>query len=149
MNKTIIGLYGRGREGKSTTIKKVAELISANYPNAISSINPIDYHGDILLTIQLGIIKIGFESQGDPKSRMIYADTVENLAKIDNCDIILCATRTDGETVKKVDYVADTYGYHTLWLSSFWSPTIEKKVLNHLAAENIIKIIDALIIGRL
>jgi len=149
MNKTIIGIYGRGQEGKSTTIKKVTQLILSNYPNATCSINPIDYSGDILLIINIGTIKIGFESQGDPGSRMIYANTVENLAKIELCDIIVCATRTEGETVKKVDYVADTYGYHTIWLSSFWSPTINKEVLNHLAAENIIKIIDALIIGRL
>ncbi len=149
MNKTIIGIYGRGKEGKSTTIKKVAEVILANYPNAVCSINPVNYSADILLTISIGQVKIGFESQGDPNSRMIYADTVENLAKIENCDIIVCATRTEGDTVKKVDYVADTYGYHTIWLSSFWSPTIKQRVLNYLAAENIIKIIDALIIGRL
>jgi hypothetical protein len=149
MNKTIIGIYGRGQEGKSTTIKNVAQLILSNYPNATSSIDPIDYSSDILLIITIGVIKIGFESQGDPGSRMIYANTVENLAKIELCDIIVCATRTEGETVKKVDYVADTYDYHTIWLSSFWSPTISKPVLNHLAAENIIKIIDALIIGRL
>ena len=56
----------------------------------------------------------------------------------------------EGETVKKVDYIANTYDYHTIWLSSFWPPTIsQQQVLNHLAAENIIKIIDALIIGRL
>jgi hypothetical protein len=149
MNKTIIGIYGRGKEGKSTTIKKVVELILNNYPNAISSVNPVDCSSDILLIIQLGEIKIGFESQGDPNSRMIYGDTVENLAKIDNCDIIVCATRTEGETVKKVDYVADIYGYDTVWLSSFWSPSLKQSVLNHFAAENIIKIIDALIIGRL
>lgn len=149
MNKTIIGIYGRGQEGKSTTIKKVTQLILSNYPNATSSVNPIDYSGDILLIFKIGVIKMGFESQGDPGSRMIYANTVENLAKIELCDIIVCATRTEGETVKKVDYVPDTYGYHTIWLSSFWSPTISQQVLNHLAAENIIKIIDALIIGRL
>lgn len=149
MNKTIIGIYGRGQEGKSTTIKKVVELILNNYPNAVCSVDPVDYKGDVLLTIQIGVIKVGFESQGDPNSRMIYADTVENLAKVDNCDIIVCATRTEGETVKKVDYVADTYGYHTIWLSSFWSPTITQRLLNQFAAENIIRIIDALIIGRL
>ncbi|MEO8771589.1 MAG: hypothetical protein ABI402_15955 [Ferruginibacter sp.] len=149
MNKTIIGIYGRGKEGKSTTIKKVVELILTNYPNAVASVNPVDYSADILLTIHIGTVKIGFESQGDPNSRMIYADTVENLAKIDNCDIIVCATRTEGETVKKVDYVADIYGYDTVWLSSFWSPKLKQRVLNYFAAENIIKIIDAIIIGRL
>ena len=149
MNKTIIAVYGRQKEGKSSTIKNVCKSLLLYYPNAKPSIHPINYSGDILLTIQLGKIKIGIESQGDPGSRMLWNDTVENLAKVEHCDIIICATRTEGDTVKKVDYVADSYGYQTLWLSSFWSPTLNTDVLNHIASENIIELVKSLIVGRL
>jgi hypothetical protein len=149
MNKTIIGIYGRGSEGKSTTIKNVVHMLTEQYPNAVPSVPTIDYGGDINLVIQLGAVKIGIESQGDPNSRMIYDKTVEKLAKDEDCDIILCASRTEGETVKTIDKVADSYGYHTIWISSFWSPTIKQRVLNQLAAENIIRIIESLIVGRL
>lgn len=154
MNKTIIAVHGRAAEGKSETIKKVCENILRDFPNAIPSKTP-NYSGDILLTIQLDKIKIGFESQGDPNSRMIYDDTIKKLADIElnkelgGCDIIICATRTGGMTVKKVDKIANIYGYNTLWISSFFSPKLNNSVLNNKAANNIINIINALIIGQL
>lgn len=154
MNRTIIAICGRASEGKSETIKKVCEIIVRDYPNAIPSIVP-NYSGDIILTIQLGTIKIGLESQGDPNSRMISDDTLNSLAITDTkdtlggCDIIICATRTGGMTVKKVDEIADRYGLHTVWISSFFSPTLNHSVLNNLAANNIIKIINSLITGQL
>jgi len=155
MNKTIIAIYGRANEGKSETIKKVCQMLINCYPNAIPSVGNIKYDADILLTIQLGDIKIGIESQGDPNSRMISEDTIKKLAdnKIDNilgnCDIIICATRTEGKTVQKVDDIANDYSFNTLWISSFWSPTLNHEVLNCKAAKNIIEIIKSLIVGQL
>lgn len=155
MNKTIIAIYGRANEGKSETIKLICQNIIRIFPNAIPSEINIDYSGDILVTISIGKIKIGIESQGDPNSRMISEDTIKKLADITfdknlgNCDIIICATRTDGMTVKKVDEIADKYNYNTLYLSSFWSPTLNQQVLNQIAAENVIEIITALMLGRL
>lgn len=154
MNKTIIAVHGRAGEGKSETIKKVCEIVLRDFPNAIPSTIP-NYSGDILLTIQLDKIKIGFESQGDPNSRMIYDDTIKKLAdkelnkELGGCDIIICATRTGGMTVKKVDKIANIYGYNTLWISSFFSPKLNHSVLNNQAANNIIEIVKALIIKQL
>lgn len=120
MNKTIIAIYGRQSEGKSTIIKNVCELILADFPNAVPTPAVIDYSGDILVTIQLGLIKIGIESQGDPNSRIIKENTIRRLADealdplFGGCHVILCATRTGGETVNKVDAIAKTYVFHTL-----------------------------------
>lgn len=155
MNKTIIAVYGRSNEGKSETIKKVCKILLNEFPNANSLIEPINYDEDILTAIKLGNVKIGIESQGDPNSRMITQQTVEKLADISKdpvlggCDIIICATRTDGKTVKTVDKVADDYGYNTIWISSFFSPKLNVGVLNNLAARNIIEIIKSLIIEQL
>jgi hypothetical protein len=148
MNKTIIAIHGRSNEGKSETIKKVCSLILQTFPTAIPSLDNIDYNGDILLTVTINEIKIGIESQGDPNSRMIYDETLRKLAN-EKCDIIICATRTGGMTVKKVDSIANDYGFHTLWISSFWSPTLNSEVLNRKAAENIIDIVKSLIVGQL
>ncbi len=155
MNKTIIGIYGRSSEGKSDTIKRACAEFLASHPLAVASISPIDYSGDILLTIKIGDIKIGIESQGDPNSRMISEDTLKKLADpifdpiLGGCDIILCATRTEGMTVGKVDEIANLYDYHTLWISSFWSPTLNHQVLNQIAAFNVVNIMDDLMGGRL
>ncbi|WP_028890676.1 hypothetical protein [Tenacibaculum sp. 47A_GOM-205m] len=148
MNRTIISVYGKANQGKSETIKKVCSLLLETYPDASPSISNIDYSGDIFLTITIGNVKIGLESQGDPNSRMIHDNTVERLAK-DNCDIIVCATRTGGMTVKEVDRVANIYDYHTIWHSSLWSPSLNFNVLNRQGAENIISLIKSLITQQL
>lgn len=146
MNRTIIAVYGRAREGKSTTVKRVCQMLIANNARAIPSNSSIDYSLDILVTVQIGNVKIGLESQGDPKGRMF--ETVEKLAK-DNCDIIVCTTRTHGNTVGNIDKVANGYGYHTLWISSSYSPKLDNVVLNHLAAEHIVEIIGNIIQGNI
>lgn len=145
MNKTIIAVYGRAQEGKSTTIKNVVSIFEA-YPFA--SVTYLQKGEDILATIDLGGIKVGAESQGDPNSRMFYVNTVEELIKVHNCDIVLCATRTEGMTVKKVDSLADSYGYHTLWKSSYYTPSLNHSILNKIAAEEIVELIHSLIAGR-
>ncbi len=155
MKKTIIAIYGRANEGKSETIKKVCKMLIVNFPKAKPSITDIDYSKDILVTIQIGNIKIGIESQGDPNSRMLNEETIKKLVdkeadkNLGGCDIIICTTRTGGNTVKKVDEIAKNYDYHTLWISSFWSPTLNHTVLNRIAAHNIIEIIKSLIVGQL
>lgn len=153
MRKTIIAVYGRAGEGKSSTIKEVHKLLLANYPNA-KSVAPYDpnYYGDILTAITLDKVKIGFESQGDPNSRIITEDTLMYLAedgengKLGGCDIILCASRTSGQTVEKIEEIEDTYGYQVLWLSSILGPAHD--VLNRRQAENIIELIKGVILGQ-
>jgi hypothetical protein len=148
MNKTIIAIYGRAGEGKSTSIKLACKKLLRDYPNATPPIEGVKDNGDILTVITLGDVKIGFESQGDPKSRMIREDTLRQLANQD-CQIIICATRTRSETVRKVDQIANEFDYHTLWLSSYWSPNLSKKVLNDQLSDQIIRFITSLIVGQL
>lgn len=146
---TIIAVYGRKDEGKSETIKNVCKILLANFPNAIPSIQiqDINYTSDILLTIKLGTILIGIESQGDPNSRMIYDDTVKDLVN-KNCDIIICATRTDGMTVQKVDNIAANFNYRVIWKSSYYNSGCNNNVLNLIAAEEIVNLIKSIIVGQ-
>lgn len=150
MNKTIIAVYGRKDEGKSSSIKLVCQKLLDEFPNATSSIpkEEISYSADILVIITLGSIRIGIESQGDPKSRMITEETIKYLAE-EKCDIILCATRTGGETVHKVDEIAGAYNYRTLWLSTFWGHHLDHDVLNNQLSDQIIRFITSLIVGQL
>lgn len=157
MNNTIIAIYGRAREGKSETIKNTCRLLLQRFPNAVTSIprNEIDYTGDIFFTVQIGLIKIGFESQGDPGSRMITEDTIRQLADISvnstlgGCQIIICATRTAKGTVQRVDQIASNYDYYTLWKSSYYSADLDHNVLNNLAAEEVVELINLLMMDRL
>lgn len=148
MNKTIIAVYGRASEGKSTSIKLACRKLLRDFPNAVPPAEGVNDNGDILTVITLGDVRIGFESQGDPKSRMISEDTLRQLAN-QECDIIICATRTRSETVRKVDEIANEFGYHTLWLSSYWGPSLNHDVLNDQLSDQIIRFIISLIVGQL
>lgn len=170
MNKTIIAVYETAGKGKSSSIKKVCELLLAHFPSAHlahafhpAPPHPFTYNWDICVIIDINGIKIGIESMGDPKSRMLEEKpvilenktehptgngTIEKLA-LYNCDIILCCTRTKRDTVAKVWQVAGLYQYNVLWKSSNNSSTLNHKVLNHFLAEEIINIIKAIIIGQL
>jgi hypothetical protein len=149
MNKTIIGVYGGVKEGKSSTIKMVCKKLLSDFPNAITDDKNINYNADINLIIKLGKIWIGIESQGDPNSRMITEDTIKKLA-FEECQIIICATRTSGETVKKVDSIANKFDYSTIWKSSYFtSDSNNFETLNRMAAEEIIGLIKSLIAGQI
>ncbi len=148
MNKTIIAIYGRANEGKSSSIKLVCQKLLRDFPNAVPPVEEIIYEGDILIIITLGTIKVGFESQGDPNSRMLNEDTIRYLAN-EGCQIIICATRTEGKTVNKVDQIAEEFDYHTLWLSSYWSPSLNSNVLNDQLSDQIIRFITSLMVGQL
>ena len=155
MKQTIIAVYGRGGEGKSTTVKNTCRTILRAFPGAIPLAHngkPVDYRSDILVAIKIGKIKIGIESQGDPGSRMLRLDTLRYLAdsnfQIDgfnsglgDCQIIVCAARTSGVTVFKVDKIAGEYGYRTLWKSSYYTPDIDHAAVNQIAADEIVTLI--------
>ncbi|MFL3663341.1 MAG: hypothetical protein ACJ04Q_05010 [Flavobacteriales bacterium] len=147
MNKTIIAVHGRASEGKSSTIKEVFRQIIEDFPHTRVD-RKVNFKGDILVIITINNIKIGIESQGDPNSRMINEDTLRKLTE-EKCQIILCATRTSGKTVKKVDTIANEFNYHTIWLSSYWSPSLNHNVLNKKAAANIIELIKSLMINQI
>ncbi len=98
MKKQAIALYGKANSGKSTTLRKLYDLLMA-YPKAhIEIIRPVGV--DFTVIIEVDGILIGIESQGDPCSRL---DDSINLFKERGCVIVVCCTRTRGSTVVIVE----------------------------------------------
>ncbi len=62
--------------------------------------------------IMINGARIGFESQGDPNSRLKES---LDLFTAKNCKVIVCATRTDGETVDAVDALKKK-NYEVKWI---------------------------------
>lgn len=107
--KSIIGLWGTSNVGKSQTIKAVYSKLIKKYPNYKyhPSYTAILNQVDISVVIEINGKIIGIESQGDPKSRLFVSLPIFVKLK---CDIILCATRTRGKTVKAVEKYQNDYG---------------------------------------
>lgn len=103
--KKIIALRGRSNIGKTSTIREVHGLLIKRYPNASSSYE-IQGQGDIRMVLTINEGEIGIESQGDPGGRL--KESLELFRQV-GCHVIVCATRTRGETVEAVKSLRPDY----------------------------------------
>jgi hypothetical protein len=111
MNKIVICLRGKGSIGKSRTIKMVYDLLKTCYPNS-----PERYRSmgrvDIRVILTLNEVDIGIESRGDPSDYRLK----ESLKYFvdEGCKIILCASRTTGQTVMLIDDLSPYYSLNII-----------------------------------
>jgi hypothetical protein len=110
MSKTIISLYAKANCGKTKTIKSLFLKLGGDK-------NVIESKSDFVGSVNFGSKKIGFVSEGDPGSPQW--ENIEPLAK-NNCDIIVTASRTKGDTVYNICDIASKYDYNVVWFSPFY-----------------------------
>lgn len=103
--KTIICIFGWAQRGKTSSIKSLASLYGIK-PDTY------DFCGSTIFSGK----RIGFASMGDPGS--CQKDSIEKLMK-EECDAIVCASRTKGQTTKDVMSLAQQYGYTLIWTSNY------------------------------
>jgi molybdopterin-guanine dinucleotide biosynthesis protein len=137
--KTVIALYGTANTGKSATLKKVYELLKAKHLNAPVSHEIV--HHDVRAIININGHRIGFESQGDPGSRIF---TSISMFAREECDLIVCATRTRGQTVVAVESLKPQY--EIKWIQKLGEANEAKhEQANNALASDILKQIQTLI----
>ncbi len=146
MKKTIIANWGPSNQGKTDTIKRLAQLILDTYPHAKCTPAKPSFKADIVLIIMLGKIRIGIESQGDPNSRL--PDSLKYFSE-EKCDIIVCATRTSGQTVEEVNALNTSHGYDTVWVTNHRSPDKDISRINQLSANHILDLMQRILDDRL
>lgn len=138
MNRTIIAIWGNADTGKSSTIKNVYELIKKNHKSVTVLYEGPKSTFDITKIIKINEVKIGIESQGDPNSNLFSS---LKLFYDEKCEIIICATRTKGNTVNEVMKYERQFKYDVIWLSNLFSSQKEIKYLNNRSAEFIYTLI--------
>lgn len=146
MKKTVIANWGHAQKGKSDTVKRVAQIILRNYPNATTNPTNIDFSADIKIVITIDKIKIGIESQGDPNSRLF--ESLKEFAKI-NCDIIICSTRTSGGTVDAVNALCTSDNYDIIWATNYRSNEKNQNSLNDLSARQFFELMQNLLVKEI
>lgn len=109
MTKKVIVLWGKADTGKSGTILKIYKLLKSKYKDATSESKIVGEDVRVILTING--IKVGIESQGDPGGRLLKS--LKSFVKV-NCRVIICATRTRGQTVDAVNNLKQ-HGYEIIW----------------------------------
>ena len=123
--KKLLCVWGASNYGKSSSIIEFDSFLNKNFA---TNIQPIHSFGNAPLDIQriyrIGNITIGIESQGDPNSRQKSSLT---LFGKNNCDIIVCASRTKGDTVANVNNFCHRNGYDCFWISTMYSTKTYKQ----------------------
>ena len=143
---TIVLVRNSGDKGKSETLREFANLLLIEYPRYKSifpdSAEPI-ISGDFRLVIEINGIIVGVESQGDPNTDL--EKRLFELVDKYNCSLILCSSRTKGETVYAVDNLANAKGFQTLWTSTYQiADKNQQKLVNSLKAKHILDLIQCL-----
>jgi ABC-type multidrug transport system ATPase subunit len=137
--KTVIGLYGPANAGKSATLRKVYELLKAKHPNAPVTHEIINH--DVRAIFNINGHRIGLESQGDPGSRIF---TSISLFVREECEIIVCATRTRGQTVEVIENLKPQYSIK--WIPKLREPDeAQHEQINKALATDIFKQVQSLI----
>lgn len=157
MNKTIIGVWNNKNTGKSSSITDAFYLLmvkGAKIDYSITSIasysNPTINSNETLAILDYNGTKIGIESQGDPKGRQFNTLPV---LKQNQCDIIICASRSDDHT-NDIIYKTAKSNYEIIWYSNFYfndgnTAQSRQNLIYQFNGECIIKLVDDLISGKI
>jgi len=137
MQKEVIGLRGIGNTGKSQTIRKAYDLLKFTHKNVKEEHESIGKL-DIRVVLTINGAKIGIESQGDPGFRL--KKSLSLFVKL-QCTVIVCATRTRGQTVNVVERLKPDY--ELLWLQQdVRSIASEQEASNNAMAQRIVEEVE-------
>jgi hypothetical protein len=144
--KAILVVWNKAGKGKTESIREFVKLLLNTYPG-FTAIYPtlikIDPKGDFLIVVKVNGKVIGIVSQGDPGTGL--GDKLLKLVKVNNCDIIICSTRTSGETVNSVLDVARKNKYEVIWTSTYEiEGQIQQTFVNNLKGKHMLDLLQSL-----
>ena len=143
----VIVLQGKGKRGKSTTLRKLIEILTKENAEKIGKLENERRKSDTWAVFDYNGRIIGITTSGDNEDEL---KPVIEYELPENCDIIVCASRTKGSSV---DYINDHFKKDLIiWLGRFSASSDNKdfnidelqKSTNEWQAEKIKDIIDNL-----
>jgi hypothetical protein len=138
---TIIAVWNSGSKGKSSTILNLANLLMSNYTThrvIDSSKNPRLLTIDFRLILEINGKVIALESMGDPKTNL--EKRLDDIEVKYQPNLIICSTRTRGETVQAVHNTANKFGFETIWTSTY-QVAHSHNLLNNLKSDHLLDLI--------
>ena len=146
MKKLIIANWGPKEQGKSASVKNVFYILRDKYPTQVLIDN-----GDIKAIVTIKGVKVGIESQGDPKYRTEQSRLTKSINDFvaEGCEIIVCACRSSGETAGSVSRLIKD-DFEVIWTQNDRTNIASlHSFLNRLYAEKTVKTIEARILEEI
>ena len=144
--KLVLAISNVSDQGKTETLREFANYLLAIYPT-FTAIYPtqaiVPVTGDFRLVVKINGKIIGVESQGDPNTKL--QERLLYLANHFKCEIILCSSRTRGETVAAVDNLINRKDFQSIWTSTYQIAEKPKQIIaNNLKAKHILDMLQTL-----
>jgi hypothetical protein len=140
--KTILAIRNSSEKGKSSSILELAKVMLAklpkNYTPIFSSKDINNLSIDFRLVLEINGKIVALESQGDPRTEL--EKRLNDIVKKYNPDLIICSTRTKGETIWAVNNVAEKYSYDKIWTSTYETSN-NHQLINQLKGEHLFDLI--------
>lgn len=145
--KTVLAIWHSSDKGKTATLREFANLMVDTFPTLriifVSTNLPIPERIDFRFIFEINGRIVGIESQGDPKTNL--QNRLSELADIFHCDLILCTSRTRGDTVAAVDNLFHTRAFQTIWTSTYQIADINShNLVNRLKARHLLNLLEEL-----
>lgn len=141
--KTILAVKNCASKGKSETLRELVQLLEKTYPiHQVKLLEPnrLPITGDFSFVAIMNGKTIAIESKGDPTTDL--TKRLKEIEKNYNPDIIICATRTSGETVSGVKSF-EKKGYQVIWTSTY-EVAANHKLVNQIKASHILELLKGL-----
>ncbi len=133
--KKIIALYRRAETGKTSTLNLLIELLDKNEKAEENRLTK-----DRRVSISYGSKKIAVTTWGDNEVEL--KENIKYFEKED-CDILVTATRTRGETTEILNDYAKEINTEIIWIEKNLSASLEE-LINQTQAKDIKAVIDSL-----
>jgi ABC-type Na+ transport system ATPase subunit NatA len=130
---TMIILQGVSNAGKTTTLRKLAKLLTKQYGKFELIEGTLEEY-DFVIKIEannkvIGIVSMGDNSDLINKLKLIYD-------KCDDIDLLYGASRTKGETVKIINDISKEKNADIIWTSTYRNKQ-NREELNSIKAEEL------------
>ena len=133
--KKIIALYRRAETGKTSTLNLLIELLDKNEKAEENRLTK-----DRRVSISYGSKKIAVTTWGDNEVEL--KENIKYFEKED-CDILVTATRTRGETSEILNDYAKEINTEIIWIEKNLSASLDE-LINQTQAKDIKAVIDSL-----
>jgi len=134
---TIIGIWNASGKGKSSTILSLANFLMKAYPAhkvIFCSKDETALTIDFRLILEINGKIYALESMGDPNSAL--ESRLDDIMATYKPDVLICATRTRGNTVLAVQNIKTKYSSDLIW-SSTYQTSHSHTLVNDAKAEHL------------
>ena len=135
--------FARSDSGKTTALNQLAKKLK-QHKDVVQSDSDDLQNGDMWYLFEYKEKKICIITSGDNSKDM---EEWFGWALKANADVVVCASRSKGETIDCVNEYAEKGDYYVVWLSNYYCNSDESiiNMLNDCTAESILNVIEKLL----